>query len=639
DREHQGSRRHARCLQLHSRQPLRRRPARPRGGPPRPWQVDPGALIAQAFASKSRRPRPARGPRLEATLSHELGHRLHPVDRRRRHRRDLPSRRHRPGADLLGHARRLRALRRYRGVRSTEPGGIRNRSAAADDRPRADARGAGARRGNRRSRSQALRRADSEGNRCLGPAAGASLCAGVGRVGGARTRLVAGCRGDRARRADRAAAGAPDAAADCRRVGAGAPDRVVGAAFPSLRSRPPVLRPRGLADPAARRRHLDDRRRLFDRWPDAADGGIGPRAEWPVLPVFRTHGDRQGLARNRRQPGRRAPCRHPAGAHRAAGLHRRFAAGRNDRRPHRAGDDDVLRLRLHPRPEGLHRRDHRRPRQLSADGARRARGRRLRELRFLLEWRDEGRARLQPADSGAAAALLAGDARRRGRRGDRRVNGRVLRRAGVAAAIVLVALAPLVLGKFAVSLLNDIGIGALVALGLVLLTGIGGATSFGQAAFVGVAAYATAWLTTAHGVSPWLGLVFALALTGLAALAIGVLTLRLGGHYLPLSTIAWGISIPLLFGNLDALGRHTGLSGIPPLQIGPWRLLEPRAIYYLIWAGVGGACLFSRNLLHSRAGRAIRSLRGGATLLASVGADAFGVRLALFVTAALLAGF
>ena len=73
-------------------------------------------------------------------------------------------------------------------------------------------------------------------------------------------------------------------------------------------------------------------------------------------------------------------------------------------------------------------------------------------------------------------------------------------------------------GTFTVSLLNDIGIGALVALGLVLLTGVGGATSFGQAAFVGIAAYATAWLTTAHGASPWLGLVFALALTGLSAL-------------------------------------------------------------------------------------------------------------------------
>ncbi|HEX7442147.1 MAG TPA: metal-dependent hydrolase, partial [Caldimonas sp.] len=218
------------------------------------------------------------------------------------------------------------------------------------------------------------------------------------------------------------------------------------------------------------------------------------------------------------------------------------------------------------------------------------------------------------------------------------MNAGRLRWVALAAVVVLLALAPLVLGRFAVSLLNDIGIGALVALGLVLLTGVGGATSFGQAAFVGVAAYASGWLTTVHGASPWLGLAFALALTGLAALAIGMLTLRLGGHYLPLSTIAWGLSIALLFGNMEALGRHTGLPNIPPLQIGPWPLLEPRAIYYLIWALVGAACLFSHNLLQSRAGRAIRSLRGGATLLASVGADAYRVRLTLFVTAALLAG-
>ena len=54
----------------------------------------------------------------------------------------------------------------------------------------------------------------------------------------------------------------------------------------------------------------------------------------------------------------------------------------------------------------------------------------------------------------------------------------------VALVVAALALAPLVLGSFSVSLLNDIGIGALVALGLVLLTGVGGATSFGQAAFV-----------------------------------------------------------------------------------------------------------------------------------------------------------
>jgi len=208
----------------------------------------------------------------------------------------------------------------------------------------------------------------------------------------------------------------------------------------------------------------------------------------------------------------------------------------------------------------------------------------------------------------------------------------------IALVVALLAIAPMLAGNFTVSLLNDIGIGALVALGLVMLTGIGGATSFGQAAFVGIAAYATAWLTTAQGMSPWIGLLFALLLTGLSALAIGMLTLRLGGHFLPLSTIAWGLSIAMLFGNVDALGRHTGLSNIPPLRIGGWSLADPRAIYYLIWALVGLAFLFSHNLLQSRPGRAIRSLRGGATMLASVGADAYRVRLSLFVTAALFAG-
>ncbi len=174
-------------------------------------------------------------------------------------------------------------------------------------------------------------------------------------------------------------------------------------------------------------------------------------------------------------------------------------------------------------------------------------------------------------------------------------------RLGLGIAVALLALAPAALGNFGVALLNDIGIAALVALGLVLLTGVGGATSFGQAAFVGIAAYASAWLTTAHGVSPWLGLLFALLLTGVAALAIGALTLRLGGHFLPISTIAWGLSIAMLFGNLEALGRHTGLSNIPALRLGPWSLADARSIYYLIWVLVGLATWFAYNLHCSRA--------------------------------------
>jgi len=212
------------------------------------------------------------------------------------------------------------------------------------------------------------------------------------------------------------------------------------------------------------------------------------------------------------------------------------------------------------------------------------------------------------------------------------------RQLALALLVVAFALAPLVVSRFTVSLLNDIGIGALVALGLVLLTGVGGATSFGQAAFVGIGAYATAWLTTAHGVSPWLGLLFALVLSGASALVIGAVTLRLGGHFLPLSTIAWGLSIAIVFGNLESLGRHSGIAEVPALRLGPWSLADPRAVYYVIWIATGAACLFAHNLLDSRPGRAMRGLRGGATLLGSVGADAVRVRLVLFIVAALLAG-
>ena len=71
-----------------------------------------------------------------------------------------------------------------------------------------------------------------------------------------------------------------------------------------------------------------------------------------------------------------------------------------------------------------------------------------------------------------------------------------------AALIAALAAAPLLVGGFTITLLNYIGIYALVALGIVLLTGVGGLTSFGQAAFVGIGAYATAWLTTVYGASP-----------------------------------------------------------------------------------------------------------------------------------------
>jgi branched-chain amino acid transport system permease protein len=204
--------------------------------------------------------------------------------------------------------------------------------------------------------------------------------------------------------------------------------------------------------------------------------------------------------------------------------------------------------------------------------------------------------------------------------------------------VVAMALLPFAVSNYTVTLLSYVGISALAALGLVLLTGVGGLTSFGQAAFVGVGAYATGWLTTTQHLSPWLGLGLALVLTGGLAALLGAATLRLSGHLLPLSTISWGLAIYFLFGNLDALGRHNGLSGIPPATLGPWSLEGTRAGYWLIWTALCLCLLLCANLLASRQGRAIRSLRGGNAMAESLGVHTFAIRLAVFVIAGLLAG-
>src|SRR3954466_451116 len=153
---------------------------------------------------------------------------------------------------------------------------------------------------------------------------------------------------------------------------------------------------------------------------------------------------------------------------------------------------------------------------------------------------------------------------------------------------------------FWIVLLDNIGLAALVAMGLVLLTGVGGLTSFGQAAFCGFGAYTTAVLTTAYGVSPWLTLPMSLVVSGVAAVLLGLVTVRLSGHYLPLGTIAWGISLFYLFSKLEVLGRNDGISAIPPLSVGSLKMLDPGTIYYAIWFAVIICALLTMNLLDSR---------------------------------------
>nr|WP_316642914.1 branched-chain amino acid ABC transporter ATP-binding protein/permease [uncultured Roseateles sp.] len=206
------------------------------------------------------------------------------------------------------------------------------------------------------------------------------------------------------------------------------------------------------------------------------------------------------------------------------------------------------------------------------------------------------------------------------------------------ATLALLALLPqLPVPEFWITQLNYIGLYAMVSLGLVLLTGIGGLTSFGQAAFVGVGAYTTAVLSTRFGISPWVALGVGIVLTVAVALVLAWLTLRMSGHYLPLATIAWGLSLNYLMGNMEFLGKYDGIQGIPALEIFGISLNAGRSIYYLIWAFAVLAAVGVSHLLDSRPGRAIRALNGGVTMAEAMGVSTFRYKVVIFVLAAILA--
>jgi branched-chain amino acid transport system permease protein len=201
----------------------------------------------------------------------------------------------------------------------------------------------------------------------------------------------------------------------------------------------------------------------------------------------------------------------------------------------------------------------------------------------------------------------------------------------------VIVLSPWIMPVWVVTLLGYIGLNAIVCLGLVLLTGMVGITSFGQAAFVGLGAYVSALCVLGFGVSPWLTLPAALAASGLAGALIGWLTIRLSGHYLVLGTMAWGLGLFYLFGNLQGLGGFNGIAGVPRLEAAGLSLVEPASFMLLVWAVLAVLLAGTTILINSRAGRAIRALRDP-VMVESFGVQSATLKLKVFVVAALFAG-
>ncbi len=206
------------------------------------------------------------------------------------------------------------------------------------------------------------------------------------------------------------------------------------------------------------------------------------------------------------------------------------------------------------------------------------------------------------------------------------------------ALLAIIVLAPLLLPTFYVTLAGYIGLATIVALGLVLLTGISGQTSFGQASFVGLAAYATTMLTKFAGQPPIVGLVVGLVITAVIAWLLGLITARLSGHFLALVSVAWGISFFSLFGTLPWLHGFNGIGNIPPLTLGPFSASDQRINLAVILFVVTAIMVMSANLLDSRLGRAIRSLNGARLMGESMGIDTVRLSRHVFVLAGVFAG-
>jgi len=115
-------------------------------------------------------------------------------------------------------------------------------------------------------------------------------------------------------------------------------------------------------------------------------------------------------------------------------------------------------------------------------------------------------------------------------------------RAAVAVFVAVLCIAPFAAPPFWVTLGNYIGLYSIVAIGLVVLTGVAGQTSFGQAAFVGLGAYTTAYFTTQFGASPWMTLPAALAITAVISLGLGFITPPMGLNLFVMSGLT-GVSI------------------------------------------------------------------------------------------------
>jgi branched-chain amino acid transport system permease protein len=176
---------------------------------------------------------------------------------------------------------------------------------------------------------------------------------------------------------------------------------------------------------------------------------------------------------------------------------------------------------------------------------------------------------------------------------------------------------------------------AVSALGLNIIYGFTGLFSLGHAAFYGIGAYTAAFLMKSFGGDSQAVFLASLLAGGAGAAAVawlvGVPALRLTSDYLGIATLGFGIIMKVVFDNADAflppLGGARGMTGIPKMTTVAWAVMP-----------LGVCLLLARNLIRSRYGRALVSIREDEIAAGTVGIDTFRYKMAGFVVGCSFAG-
>jgi branched-chain amino acid transport system permease protein len=223
--------------------------------------------------------------------------------------------------------------------------------------------------------------------------------------------------------------------------------------------------------------------------------------------------------------------------------------------------------------------------------------------------------------------------------------GRAARVAVVALALAALALpwALRALGlDYYQSLASRIVVQAIAATSLNLVLGYGGMVSFGHAAFFGLGAYATGILVAEGVTSGTAHLVATLVVCGLAAAAIGAISLRTRGVYFIMITLAFAQMLFYFANSVKGYGGDEGLNirARSTFGVGSAVLdLKDPVVFWYVAVGVLAVSLVAlARFVPSRMGRAVLALRDDEVRAEALGFPTYRLKLALFVVAGMLGG-